>query len=313
MQYVEALFKVLPVILLILTGIFLRKKQFIGLETVQDIKKLVVNITLPALLFLAFSRVNIEPPHLIIVVIVFAACLLALFLGRQVQPWSGIDTPQFPMLMSGFEAGMMGYAIFSAVYGAENVFKFGIIDLGQVLFVFFVLVPSLQALTDPQPFAHTVRNFIKTPVILAILGGILLSQSGLMARLSPSPFVASLTDTLTLISSVTTPLVALIIGYEMRLQKGDLAGPLRSIAIRMAFWVPFALLLSYGVIDRWLNLEKGFQAAVMTMFVLPPPFVIPIFMKESRQSEQAYVVNSLSLATLVTLFAFAIVGVIYTP
>lgn len=313
MQYVEALFKVLPVILLILTGIFLRKKQFIGLETVQDIKKLVVDITLPALLFLAFSGVNIEPPHLIIVAIVFGACLLALFLGRKIQPWSGIATPQFPMLMSGFEAGMMGYAIFSAVYGAENVFKFGIIDLGQVLFVFFVLVPALQALTDPQPFAHTARNFIKTPVILAILGGILLSMTGLMARLSSFPLFASLTDTLTLISSVTTPLVALIIGYEMRLQKGDLAGPLRSIAIRMAFWVPFALLLSYGVIDRWLNLEKGFQAAVMTMFVLPPPFVIPIFMKENRQDEQAYVVNSLSLATLVTLFAFAIVSVVYAP
>lgn len=116
-----------------------------------------------------------------------------------------------------------------------------------------------------------------------------------------------------MIASVTTPLVALIIGYEMRFQKGDLVGPLRSIAIRMAFWVPFALLLSYGVIDRWLNLEKGFQAAVMTMFILPPPFVIPMFMKESRQNEQAYVVNSLSLATLMTLFAFSIVSVIYTP
>jgi len=313
LQYLEALFKVLPVILLILTGIFLRKINLIGLETVQDIKKLVVNLTLPALLFLAFSRVNIEPPHLVIVVIVFSACLLALFLGRRVQPWSGINQPHFPMLMSGFEAGMMGYAIFTAVYGAENVFKFGIIDLGQVLFVFFVLVPALQALSDPQPFSQTVRNFFKTPVILAILGGILLSQTGLMARLSTSPFVTSLTDTLTLVASLTTPLVALIIGYEMRLQKGDLAGPLRSIAIRMAFWLPFALLLSYGVIDHWLNLEKGFQAAVMTMFVLPPPFVIPIFMKESKQNEQAYVVNSLSLASLVTLFAFAIVSVIYAP
>jgi len=75
LQYIEALFKVLPVILLILTSIFLRKKQFIELETVQDIKKLVVNIPLPALLFMAFSRVNIETPHLIIVMIVFAACL----------------------------------------------------------------------------------------------------------------------------------------------------------------------------------------------------------------------------------------------
>ena len=85
----------------------------------------------------------------------------------------------------------MGYAIFSAVYGAENVFKFGIIDLGQVLFVFFVLIPSLQSFTDTKPFSHTVRNFITTPVILAILISLSLSQTGLMARLSFSPLLAT--------------------------------------------------------------------------------------------------------------------------
>jgi hypothetical protein len=49
----------------------------------------------------------------------------------------------------------------------------------------------------------------------------------------------------------------------------------------------------------------------MTMFVLPPPFVIPIFMSNTSYDEQAYVVNTLSLATLVTLAAFTLVSVVY--
>ena len=52
-------------------------------------------------------------------------------------------------------------------------------------------------------------------------------------------------------------------------------------------------------------------AAVMTMVVLPPPFVIPLYMQRAGQDDRTYVVNTLSLSTLVTLFAFAIVSVLF--
>ena len=55
------------------------------------------------------------------------------------------------------------------------------------------------------------------------------------------------------------------------------------------------------------------QAAVMTMFVLPPPFVIPLFMREPEGPDRTFVVNALSLATLVTLVAFTVITVVYRP
>jgi hypothetical protein len=39
---------------------------------------------------------------------------------------------------------MLGYAIFIAVYGMEEIDKLALIDLGQVLFVFFVLMALLM-------------------------------------------------------------------------------------------------------------------------------------------------------------------------
>jgi hypothetical protein len=53
------------------------------------------------------------------------------------------------------------------------------------------------------------------------------------------------------------------------------------------------------------------------MAVLPPPFVVPLYMARAtthdidRDPEHTYVVNSLSLGTLVTLGAFVLVGVAY--
>jgi hypothetical protein len=112
---------------------------------------------------------------------------------------------------------------------------------------------------------------------------------------------------------LTTPLVAIVIGYEMRLQLGNLARPAGTIGLRLLYWVPLGVLLSVLVVGRVLRLDVVFQAAVMTMFILPPPFVIPLFMRAASEEERTYVVNTLSLATLVTLFAFALVGVLYPP
>ena len=55
MTYIDAFSKVLPVILLFILGALLRRTRFLGESTVGDLKKLIVNATLPALLFLALA------------------------------------------------------------------------------------------------------------------------------------------------------------------------------------------------------------------------------------------------------------------
>ncbi len=314
MTFIQNISQVLPVVLLFLLGMLLRQIHFISPRAIQDMKKLVINVTLPAVLFLAFSRVSLEARYLAVVTVVFAACSVALLAGRLIRRMAHIESPYFPMLMTGFEAGMMGYAIFGAVYGAESIFKFGVIDLGQVTFVFFVLTSVLERYrAGSKRFSETVVGFLTTPVILSILLGILANRTGVMPPLQAWPISAAVLKTIEMISALTTPLIALIIGYEMQLDKANLLKPLQTIGLRLLFWVPLALLVNTFVIDRLAHLDRGFQAAVLTMFVLPPPFVIPLFIQESNDRDRAFVVNTLSLATLVTLFAFATISILYAP
>jgi hypothetical protein len=314
MVFLTALSKVLPVFLLILLGVALRRWHVISPATVQDLRKLVVNITLPAVLFLAFSQVTLEPQYLAIVAIMFIACLAALLVGRRLGGPLRVDSAYLPSLLTGFEAGMLGYAIYAAVYGAENIYKFGIVDLGQVLFVFFVLVPGLERLTyGARPLAATALNFVKTPVILAILGGLLFKATGLTEVFIASPLLNSGLETLRLLGAMTTPLVALVIGYGLQLRAGALAKPARTVSARLLLWLPFGLALSVFVVGRLLGLDQEFQAAVLTMVLLPPPFVIPMFMTKATEEDANYVINTLTLATLVTLFAYALVPTIFPP
>lgn len=98
----------------------------------------------------------------------------------------------------------------------------------------------------------------------------------------------------------------------MSLQRQNLGAPLRTVGLRLLYWVPVGIVLNFLVIGSLFPGNRLLQAAVMTMFILPPPFVIPIFMSNSNENDQAYVVNTLSLATVVTLVAFTVVSVLYT-
>jgi malate permease and related proteins len=310
--YLDAFSKVLPILLLFALGLFLQRRNFFKPDALEALKKIVLNLTLPSALFLAFSKVNFEARYLLIAVIVFAACWGVLLIGRAVQSATRLKSPYFPALLTGFEAGMLGYALYSSVYGADNLYKFGVIDLGQVVFVFFVLVNWLRRReSQAQPIAAMVRGFLTTPPITAILLGIAANALGVTALLNSGSIGQSVLKTLEMLAALTSPLIALLIGYEMRLEFGQLGAPLRTVLIRLAIWIPLGVLFSVVVIDRLLGLDRGFQVAVLTMVVLPPPFVIPLYMQRADQDDRAYVVNTLSLSTLVTLFAFAIVSVLF--
>jgi hypothetical protein len=150
-------------------------------------------------------------------------------------------------------------------------------------------------------------------VILSILFGILFNRLGLQTLMASWPVTESILGALGLVAGLTTPLVALVIGFEMQLVRGSLLKPFAVVGFRLLFWVPVGLLLSTLVVGRWLKLDPVYQAAVMTMVILPPPFVIPLFMSDASEEDQTFVANSLSIATLATLFAFAIVSLVFSP
>ena len=311
---IDALGRVLPVLLLFLLGAVLRRREFLAVTTVADLRRFVLTVTLPSALFLTFLRVDLELRYLPIVVMVFGACVAMLLAGPLLARGVGVRSLYAGPLLTGFEAGMLGYAIYGGVFGQENLYRFGIVDLGQVLFVFFVLATLLtRRATGVTPRTRdTVVAFIRTPVIVAILAGIAGNVVGLGALLDSSPISASLLQTLALLGACTTPLIAVVIGYSTTLRRGALSRPARTVMVRLAVWVVLALPFSVFIVEGVLGLDPLFAAAVMTMAVLPPPFVIPLYMSTDAGAERDYVADTLSLATVVTLVAFSVVAAVYS-
>ena len=313
MIFVDALASVLPVLLLFGLGALLSRRGLLHAGTIEDLRRLVLFVTLPSALFLTFLRVEVEARHLLIVIPVFVACVVVLLLGPFIGRVVRVRSPLFPFLMSGFEAGMLGYAIFGSVYGVDELYRFAIVDIGQVVFVFFILVTALGRLAPDrrQSLAATTVAFVRTPVILAIAAGIAASAVGIGPILDGIAPGRAVLTTLGLLAALTTPLITLVIGATTRISAGALGLPLRTVVTRMAIWVTLAVVL-VGFVTGILGLDPLFGAAILTMAVLPAPFVIPLYMAPGSAAEDRdYVVSVLSLGTAATLIAFPFVVIAF--
>ena len=304
------MYSILPVLLLFILGFLLQRGSTLTQASVAGAKRIVSDLALPALLFQAFSTLEIQSKYLILVATIFLVCLLMVLLGKALAKPLHMETPYFPLLLGGFEMGMLGYALFLSAYGSEHVGKMALIDLGQVLFVFFVLMAFLIRERDG---AHTTKallvQFITSPVILSIGGGIVVSIIG--PWFSPHPVWTAIDEGVSLLASLTTPLIALSIGYGIHIKKEGLSWSLKTIMVRKLVLLGLALLINHFLIDRLLGMDTIYRYALLVMFLTPPPYVVTIYMRPNDTVNADYVDNTLSLDTLVSILMVMLAAVFY--
>ena len=102
----------LPVFLALALGAICRSRQFLTRDGVDTLKKVVINITLPAVLLNAFATAEYSLAALILPAVMFGLCCLALVLGKLIIRLSGMKSRLAPFLATGFEAGMLGFPLF---------------------------------------------------------------------------------------------------------------------------------------------------------------------------------------------------------
>jgi predicted permease len=304
---IEIISRILPIIILLLIGYWLQKRKMISQETVVDLKKLVVNLSLPALLFLSFLNMDLQARYFWLVPVIFGFCFLMYFLGTILHRALHVKGEYFPFLTTGFEYGMTGVSLFVAAYGLEHLGKFALIDLGQETFIWFVYVALLIHKRDGETKpGQLIKMFATSPVIIAILAGLILNFLGLPDWIDSVPLAGGIIGAIELLGSITIPVILIVIGYGIHLDMQEFVYSARVILIRLLISIPVALLLNRFLVRGLMGLEAGFEAALFTLLILPPPFILTLFMPQDLEDEIHSVDNTLTLHTIVTIIIFII-------
>jgi predicted permease len=313
-QTTRILNQVLPILFLISLGYWVRRKNFLTESAVGELRKIVVNLALPSVIFISFLNVELQSSYFIIFAVTFSLCILLFLLGQLLRKQLGVRYSYFPYLVTGFEYGMLALSLFGAAYGLENIGYIAVTDLGHEIFIWFVFLPLLLVKRDGvQNPAEIVKSFLSAPVVMTILASLLFNVLGGQQWLYQLPVTGALMTTFEFLGSLTVPLILIIVGYGIKLNGAGLKAASLVVLIRMGILIPLALLLNIHLMQNFLQLNGYFQAGLFTLLIAPPPFIVPLYARPNLEDEEKqYINNVLTLHTVVSVTVF-IVYFVLTP
>ena len=298
----------LPIFFLIALGAILGKSGFFTSEMVGGLKKIVASIALPALLFGAFARIHVDAGLGLLALVIYLACAVMGGIGTVVGRVARLPSPATTFLFQGFEAGMLGYGLFIALFGADSLRHFATADLGQVVFVFTALLAQLKRAEAGAPVSPLglLRNMLLSPVIIAIVAGLLASIVFPDAQGAPWAEHGALAPLLSTLGALTTPLVCLVVGFGLKdFHPGGAGRALVFVLVRLAVALALGSLVAFGVVGA-LGFPPIQAIAVLFLFILPPPFIIPVF--RTAQDDARFIGSVLSLHTIASIVTAVVIA-----
>lgn len=300
-------------------GLLLARRGLLPPRAVDGLKLLITRLTLPVLLFGAFVRLEPDGRNAVLAAVVFGLCAVMGAVGagltriRPLARAAGLPRPETRLLFQGFEAGMLGYALFVALHSDEHLPAFAALDMGQVVYVFTVLIVQMSMLGRPATDAgdgvdgrtrFPWRDLAASPVLWAIGVGLVIAVTapGAAGEITAADGVAA--PFLATVGGLTTPLVCLVIGASLADGVPRDRAIVTIVALRTAVGLGLGLLVALVLVPA-LGFSEWYARAAVVLFVLPAPFVIPVYYRRNA----AFVGGVLTLSTAVSVAVIAVLAV----
>lgn len=297
---------VLPVLVMIILGRMCAVKGILNDERHAGLKAVIGDILLPVVLFQAFFTAEYNLRLVLVFLLVFLGCLLALGAGYLLR---GLVKPYgryMPLLMTSFEGGMLGYALFTLLAGADQTRTYAMVDIGQTMFAYTIFLAALKAQEGQKiTAAAMVHNMLSSKACIGMLLGIILGALGVYKAIEPTAFGTVLMELMAFITAPTSALILLVVGYQLRVSRKLLRPVAVTLGLRlatMAVVMGIVSLILFAIIPY----EKTLMLALMLQYTLPAPFIIPLFANMGEDGE--YVSTTLSLGTVLTVILFPLVA-----
>ena len=298
----EILSKVLPVLVMIALGRLCETKQIINDEQHAGLKAIVGDILLPVVLFQAFFTADYGKRMLLVFVLVFVGYGAALAAGyalrRFVKPYDRF----MPLLMTSAEGGMLGYALYALLCGADQTKTYAMVDIGQTVFAYTVFLTALKAAGGEKMTPKFImKNIVTNKGCIGMLSGIVLGALGVYRAIDGTAAGEIVSSLLSFITAPTSALILIIMGYQLHVSRQLLRPVLTTMVLRLGVLAVVCAAVS-GILFAVIPFDKGLLLALMLQYTLPAPFIIPLYADLGDDAE--YVSTTLSLGTVLAVLLF---------
>lgn len=251
--------KTIVFLFFIFLGVLLKLK-FKSKEEIVGIKKIILNLALPATIFIALLKVQIELNLLLLPLLALLLNLLLFFISPMLLPFLGIkkDSTEFRtarLLVPSLAPGLSCFPFVLEFLGEDYLAKAAMADLGNKVFVliflylvsmkWYLMLQGKTKLKGLSKLGSLLKVMVSEPVNLFIGGALLLLAFGI--NMTSLPFVFS--ETLLKLSLIMTPLVLLFIGLAVKIKRKQFVQIFSLLSLRagLVFFISGVFVLISGL------------------------------------------------------------------
>ncbi len=302
----QILSMVLPVLVMILLGRLCAGMGILNDERHAGLKAIIGDILLPVVLFNAFFTANYDGKLLLVFALVFASCLAALLAGFALRKFVRPYDRYMPLLMTSFEGGMLGYALFALLAGQDQTATYAMVDIGQTMFAYTVFLAALKSAEGGRMTPKAMLlNMATNKACIGMMLGVVLGALGVHKAIAGTAFGTVLAELIAFVTAPTSALILLVVGYQLKVSRKLMKPVMTTLALRlvvMAVIFGAVSLILFAIIPY----DKLLMLALMLQYTLPAPFIIPLFADLGDDGE--YVSTTLSMGTVLSVVLFVFVA-----
>ncbi|MGB9200383.1 AEC family transporter [Methanobacterium sp.] len=207
---------ILAIILLILIGYVSKKIGLLKPEDSYTLNKIVINIAIPSLIFLAMfnadlSNLKILLPITLICIITGSLCGLLVYLFSRARGYSKKTKWTLVGTSTLFNSGFLGYPVVLGVFGATGLVRAVFYDMGST--ILFLCLGILFILIFGGKYTSIIKRTLLFPPLWGIILGIIANILHLNLGYIPL-------NVLKYLSGAAIPLIMISLGLS--LEVGDL-------------------------------------------------------------------------------------------
>lgn len=261
---------IIPIILIILIGYSLKRTNILHAETAIDLNKIVINIAIPALIFMAIYDIDLSilpkiAPLTIICIIIGVLCSLIAYAFAKMRKYPEKTTWSIILTSSMSNSGFLGYPVVLGVFGNDGLVRAVFYDLGSM--TLFITFGVLLLLIYGGRYTTILKRALIFPPLWAVALALILNYIDFNIG-----FLAS--STLNYLSGAAIPLIMISLGLSLELRgiKENISAVFSTSAIKLIIAPALAsiivILFGIGGLERQVTIIEAAMPSAMLSLVL---------------------------------------------
>lgn len=295
---------IVPIFAAIFLGVLAKRRQIMTQEQVQGLQQFVLKIGLPCVVFTSCLTADMGVESLssmaLVLALLFLSTLCAFALRKRRYSYHNL-----PMLFCAQETGMLGIPLFIILFGSEQAYHIGVLDLIQAVTAYPVIAILTTDTGENPTLPGILKKILSTPLVIMSMLGLALNLSGLGAWMNRIGVGGILTASTSFLSQPVSALMIFSVGYNFSLAEECRRPVLEIAGIHFGMFTLFCLVIQCALF-LLPNVDSVTRWAVLLYCALPASYLSPGFGKTTGD----YTMSSgvCSILTVACLLVFCVMA-----